>query len=150
MSRSALQCSVRSRIPVAHRVRHLAVFYRLLLFYNLLASAIGSSALIVLTRAGLLGPRDVPGTGAEDATGDLLSAFAEGFWLDELQRGLLITGILVATVGHWLAVLVVNLAHRDELALYRGGGWGPQGLWFASWVGSALVGALLAVLGALS
>ena len=129
-----------SRIPFAHRIRHLAVFSRLLLSYNLLASAIGATTLIVLSRAGFLGRRPVEGPG-----GGVFAA-GDGGWLDQIQAGALITGLLAATVGHWLAVLIVRLAHHDELALYRSGGWGPTGLWFASWVLSGLIGVVLIAL----
>ena len=156
-----------SRIPFAHRIRHLAVFSRLLLSYNLLASAIGATTLIVLSRAGFLGRRPVEGPGGGTAAagssnpeaaapmtggqgpGGGVFAAGDGGWLDQIQAGALITGLLAVTVGHWLAVLIVRLAHHDELTLYRSGGWGPTGLWFASWVLSGLIGVVLIALGAI-
>jgi hypothetical protein len=158
---------VQPRIPLAHRIRHLAVFSRLLLSYNVLASAIGATALIVLSRAGLLGRRPVEGPGSGTAAAGssnpeaaapvaggggaagLLSDPSGGGWIEELGAGALIAGLLTATVGHWLAVLIVRLAHHDELALYRAGGWGPTGLWFASWALSGLIGVVLIALGAI-
>ncbi|MFW5689535.1 MAG: hypothetical protein ACOC1U_08180 [Spirochaetota bacterium] len=154
-----------SRIPLLHRLRHLAVFSRLLLAYNVGLSAIGASALIALSLAGLLGAPDAMETARETVTPGVSvtpdvsatpgvsvtpGAFPGFAWWDEVCTGVLVTGLLIVSVGHWLAVLVVHLAHHREYALYRSGGWGATGLWFASWSVSVLVGVVVFGIGALA
>jgi hypothetical protein len=107
---------VRSRIPLRHRIRLLAVYARIVLGYNLGIAALGTSALLVLRRAGLV----------------------EG--VVSARVGLEVSGLIVATAGHWLAVLVFDLAHHREYALFRSGGWGPGALRLASWTVALIAG----------
>lgn len=114
---------MRSRIPPRHRLRHLAVYSRLVLAYNAAIAALGATALLLLRRAGLV----------------------EG--VVSARVGLEVAGLIVATAGHWLAVLVFGIAHHREYALFRPGGWGPIGLWFASWAIALLAGAAIFAIG---
>ena len=120
---------MRSRIPASHRLRHLLFYSRRLASYNLAISAIAATAITLVAAAGLLG----------DALGD-------PDWRQETRGALIVMGLLIATVGHWIAVIVTGLVHHGEQALYRGGGWSMGELWFASWLLSIAVGAAIVVM----
>lgn len=107
---------VQSRIPLAHRLRLLGVYARLVLVYNVAIAALGATALLLLRRA--------------DLVEGVVSA----------RVGLEIAGLIVATAGHWLAVLVFGLVHHREYALFRSGGWGPNGLRTVSWAIAVVAG----------
>ncbi len=96
--------------------------------YNFVISLIGASALILLDLAGLFG--------------DLI---AEPVWADEVRSVAIVTGVLMATAGHWIAVGVCGAVHRRERPLYRYGGWGPLGLWLCSWFVSGALGVVVIV-----
>ena len=98
------------------------------MLYNLAISLIGASALVLLDLAGLFG--------------DMI---AEPDWADEAKSVAIVTGVLMATAGHWIAVGVADVVHRRERPLYRYGGWGPLGLRFCSWVVSAALGVAIVV-----
>lgn len=127
-----------SRIPLAHRVRHLASFLGLVLPYALGAAAIGTGALIAVGAAEALGnpaaQAGAPDVGGLRAVSDLVRAF------------FLVFAATLATIGHWAAIIVIGFVHRADYALYRLGGWAPIDLWLLSWLASALLaGAILVV-----
>lgn len=139
-ARCALQCRVRSRIPAFHRFRLLSVYCRLVLLYDGAIALLGVSTLVALQAAGAVD------TGIADV--EVGTPFREGAG-EAIRAAGVMGALLLMTVGHWLGVVVVNLVHRDEYALYRSGGWGRTELWFASWPVSVAVGLLvLALVGA--
>lgn len=119
---------MRSRIPPAHRLRHLLFYSRRLAGYNLAISAIAATTITLAGVAGLLG----------DAPGD-------PDWRHLTRAALIVMGLLIATVGHWIAVIVTRLMHHGEQALHRGGGWSMPALWCASWALSIAVGTVIVV-----
>jgi len=130
---------VSSAIPLSHRLRLLWVYARLVLLYNVLISVFGAVALVVVGATGLL---DVV---VSPILGDPASVELPG--LDSLRTIVGVGGVLIATVGHWLGVLVTSLIHHRELPLYRSGGWGRAELTLVSWVVSLAAG-VLALVGA--
>ncbi len=94
-----------------------------MLVYNVAIASIGATALLLLRRADLI----------------------EG--VVSARVGLEVAGLIVVTAGHWLSVLVFELAHHREYALFRAGGWGPTGLWIASWAIALLGGTAIFVIG---
>ena len=126
---------MRSSIPLVHRLRLLAAYSRLVLAYNALLSVSGAVALVLVGASGLLDAVTSPVTGTPSA-----AAFPPP---DAARTVVGVAGLLAATVGHWLGVLVASLVHHAELPLYRGGGWGRVELMFASWAASFAVGVLL-------
>jgi hypothetical protein len=143
---------VRSSIPLGHRLRLFGVFSRLVLLYNTAVSALGVSTLLALRAAGMIGA----GAGASPAAGAVGSGAAEpapdtvrDLVSGEGRFALIMGGMLLMTLGHWLGVLMVNLVHHNEYPLYRAGGWGRADLWFASWLIGVVVGALVLLAGAL-
>ncbi|MFP4115411.1 MAG: hypothetical protein ACOC2Y_10010 [Spirochaetota bacterium] len=119
-----------SSIPLLHRVRLLAVYSRLVLVYNVAIAALGTSTLLALRAAGIVGE-------------------AEASPAATLRFAVVMAGMIVATAGHWGGVLVAHSVHRSEYALYRAGGWGRVELWLASWAVSFVVGAAILVAGAI-
>ncbi len=117
---------MQSRIPAAHRLRHLLFFSRRVSGYNLAISAIAATAIVLVGAAGLLG-----------------DTLGERDWARQMRTVMIVMGLLVGSVGHWIAVIVAGLMHHREQALYRGGGWSMPGLWFASWTASIVVGAAI-------
>ncbi len=94
-----------------------------MLGYNVAIALLGATALLLLRRAALV----------------------EG--VVSARVGLEVAGLIVTTAGHWLSVLVFGLAHHREYALFRAGGWGPMGLWIASWAIALLTGTAIFVIG---
>lgn len=128
-----------SAIPLSHRLRLLWVYARLVLLYNVAISIFGAVALVIVGATGLL---DVV---VSPILGDAASVELPG--LDSVRTIAGVSGVLVATVGHWLGVLVTSLVHHREEPLYRAGGWGRVELMFVSWP-IAVVAGVLALVGA--
>ena len=121
-----------SAIPLGHRLRLLCVYSRLTLLYNVLVSFFGALALLLVGSARLL---DVV---VSPVLGDSAGVTVPG--VDSVRSLAIVAGLLVATAGHWMAVLVVNLVHYAEQPLYRSGGWGRVELMFAAWLISIAIG----------
>ena len=130
---------MQSAIPLSHRLRLLWVYARLVLLYNAAISVFGAVALVVVGATGLL---DVV---VSPILGDPASVQLPG--VDSVRTIVGVGGVLVATIGHWLGVLVTSLIHHREQPLYRAGGWGRVELMFVSWIVSLAAG-VLALVGA--
>ena len=89
----------------------------------------GATALVLLGAAGLFG-----------------DTIGEPDWGREARTAAMVAGVLMMTLGHWIAVLIAGLVHRGEQTLYRGGGWSMPGLWFSGWLASAAIGAAIAAM----
>ena len=112
-----------------HRLHLFLTYVRLLLPYNAAVSSMGATALVLLGAAGLFG-----------------DTIGEPDWGREARTAAMVAGVLMMTLGHWIAVLIAGLVHRGEQTLYRGGGWSMPGLWFSGWLASAAIGAAIAAM----
>ena len=151
---------VENRIPTRFRLRLLFVYARLVWLYNLAISVFGGAALLAVRAAGLIGAADVsPGntsvTGPDGVGAGIAATVAEsGLASPESVLAItnagaflgVIAGLLFATAGHWIAVVVASTVHRSERELYRAGGWRIPELALASWAGSALLGVALVLM----
>lgn len=128
------------------------LYFTRLFRYSLILSAFAATIAGMLVTAGVIagsgvvvgvgGPEVVDGIDAANGPSDPGRPFP-------VRLAVVLAGVLIATLGHWLGVTVMRLAHAREAPFYEAGGWHGSTLAFASWPLSMLAGAIVIVVGPL-
>ena len=155
----------RSTRTFRRRIPLLWYYFARLIRYSVVLSVFAAALAGLLVTAGLIaaGPLDAAVASAEAAAADTEGAGADAASVGAASAGaasagagdlpfparlaVVLAGALVATLGHWLGVIVMRLVHAREAPFYEAGGWRGSTLALASWPLSALVGTLVIVLG---
>lgn len=116
----------------------LLFYFARLIRYSMTLSVFAATIAGMLVTAGMIAGSGVDANGPSDPGRPF-----------PVRLVVVLAGVLMATLGHWLAVVVVRYAHAREAPFYEAGGWRGSTLAFASWPLSTLIGAIVIVVGPL-